>query len=398
MPKSSRPASSSRNSIQDAPSVFASRTSRWPRPSAISSGRATISVPLEIRSTWRCGTTIPTRAISIEGFRGALQQVMAVDLANQWAWMFNQAFHRLAAMACGRRHPSGAASVKWSLAIRLPPARSAWTFPRRRTSSTSSVGSFATPNPYEAKVAGEMLDDWLDNWAEASSVDRGRTVATVAPLSARPDPRCAVAVQARADRRRHRRRHLLQHRVPRSPGRLEHPGFAVPARVLLPSQSHRCGGWFPSCFGRGRRGPRTKLPTGPPRPGRRIVLLFGDIVEALLQTAAPVDGTPCVNAAELAERLTDARLAGDRIVPGPAGIPFFNADGQRQSGTGEHVVCLKPMWIIDRLLPRATIEVWAWRRRDWSHGERGQHWQRVGEPLTVRYNDHRPSRARGAAE
>jgi hypothetical protein len=124
--------------------------------------------------------------------------------------------------------------------------------------------------------------------------------------------------------------------------------------------------------------------------GTEDVLLFGDIVEALVQAAVPRDGTACANAAELAERLGEARLEEDRIVSGLAGIPLFNRAGQRQSGTGEHVVCLKPMWhedFGDRLLPRATIEIWAWRRRDASHGELGQHWQRRGEPLTVWYDD-----------
>ena len=53
--------------------------------------------------------------------------------------------------------------------------------------------------------------------------------------------------------------------------------------------------------------------------GTEDVLLFGDIVEALVQTAVPVEGTPCANAAELAARLGEARLEDDRIVPGPAG-------------------------------------------------------------------------------
>ena len=132
--------------------------------------------------------------------------------------------------------------------------------------------------------------------------------------------------------------------------------------------------------------------------GTEDVLLFGDIVEALVQTAAPADGTPCANAAELAERLTEARLAGDRIVPGPGRHPVFDAEGQRQSGTGEHVVCLQAdVDELDRLLPRdhrgmgmaaARLEP---RRTRPTLAARG-------EPLTVRYNDHRPSRARGAAE
>ncbi len=123
--------------------------------------------------------------------------------------------------------------------------------------------------------------------------------------------------------------------------------------------------------------------------GTEDVLLFSDIVEALVQTGAPADASPCANAGELAERLAGARLLDDRIVLGTQGIRLFKKDGQRQSGTGEHVVCLRPSFndYRDRLLPQASIEVWGWRRRDWGRGERGQHWQRYGEPLTVHYGD-----------
>jgi hypothetical protein len=124
--------------------------------------------------------------------------------------------------------------------------------------------------------------------------------------------------------------------------------------------------------------------------GTEDVLLFGDIVEALVQTGFPVEVAPCANAAEMAERLSQARREDDRIVLGDRGVPLFDREGQRRSGTGEHVVYLQPMWnedFKDRLLPRAAIEVWAWQRRDWDRGERGQRWQRRGEPLTVWYSD-----------
>jgi hypothetical protein len=123
--------------------------------------------------------------------------------------------------------------------------------------------------------------------------------------------------------------------------------------------------------------------------GTEDVLLYADLVEALLQSVAPPDGQPCASAAELAQRLAHARLFEERIVLEQKGIPLFGKDGQRLSGTGEHVVCLRPSFndFRDRLLPEATIEVWEWRRRDWSRGERGQHWQRRGEPLRVSYSD-----------
>jgi hypothetical protein len=123
--------------------------------------------------------------------------------------------------------------------------------------------------------------------------------------------------------------------------------------------------------------------------GTEDVLLFGDIVNAVLQRGAPKDEPPCSDAAQLAERIANVCLQDDRIVTGNKGIRLFTPDGERQSGTGEHIVFLQPMWneAKDLLAAKATIEVWTWQRRDWSRGETGQHWQRRGEPLIVTYSD-----------
>ncbi|MGH7169482.1 MAG: hypothetical protein ACRELG_04300 [Gemmataceae bacterium] len=344
----------------------------------------------------------------IEGFGGALRQVMARDLVNQYLCLFPAASvapvrHVMARdLESPREWTSQAFFGVW------PPGRGGGIFPVQRlpfdpedplSASTfslelspvplliaSSVGSFATPNPYEAKVAGEMLDHWLNNWERR--------------------PLFIVAGQSQPSRRFLRG---VVRGVPSLSKRVEivvATGDAISFNTVyrdgqvawniqdLPFPlvffCHRnpidAEAGFRAASGERKRAEEEEH-NSTAETGTEDLLLFGDIVEALLQTAAPVDGMACANAAELAERLADARLQGDRIVLGPAGIPFFNAEGQRQSGTGEHVVWLKPMWRLDRLLPRATIEVWAWRRRDWDRGERGQHWQRVGEPLTVRYND-----------
>src|SRR5207302_175475 len=70
--------------------------------------------------------------------------------------------------------------------------------------------------------------------------------------------------------------------------------------------------------------------------------------------------------------------------PGPVGTALFNPDGsgKRKSGTGEHIVSLRPHVQGGRVLPEATIAVWAW------HGQPGQklsegEWRPVGEPLNV---------------
>jgi hypothetical protein len=324
----------------------------------------------------------------IDGFRGALRQAMARDLANQWAWMTSQALFGV-----------------W------PPGRGGGIFPVQRLTLdpidpltfssfsletppasyriASSVGSFDTPNPYEADAGSSVLDHWLANWQSR--------------------PLLIVAGQTQPSRRFLRG---LVRGVPALSKRVEivvTTGDAISFNTVyrdgqvawniqdLPFPlvffCHRnpidAGAGFRAATGRsGPAGADERNSTA--ETGTEDVLLFGDIVEALVQASAPAEGLPCASAAELAERLAEARADDDGIVLGDAGVPLFDGEGQRRSGSGEHVVCLRPAWdedFKDRLLPRATIEVWAWRRRDWSRGERGQHWQRRGEPLTVWYSD-----------
>jgi hypothetical protein len=325
----------------------------------------------------------------IYGFWGALRQVVAQDLANQWLWAGSQAV-----------------SGVW------PPGRGGGVFPVQRlqvyedrplSASSfrldvpptphiidSSVGSFGTPNHYEAKVAGELLDGLL-------SQSQSR-------------PLLIVAGQSQPSRR------FLRGLVRGVPSLSKQAQVVVATGDAISFNTvyrDRQVAWniqdlpFPLVFfchrnpidpdagfraSAGEEGRADDEQGSTAATGTEDVLLFGDIVEALLQTAAPLNGTVCANAAELAERLAGARLQDDRILLGGGGVLLFSEDGQRQSGTGEHVVCLQPVWdedFKDRLLPRATIEVWAWRRRDWSQSERGQHWHRCGEPLTMSYSDTR---------
>ena len=67
----------------------------------------------------------------------------------------------------------------------------------------------------------------------------------------------------------------------------------------------------------------------------------------------------------------------DRDLPG---VPFFDGEGNRRPGTGEHIVWLRPRTEGSRTLPQATITVWRLRSDDPSGG-----WQRVGQ-LDVSYD------------
>ncbi len=325
----------------------------------------------------------------IDGFWGALHQIVAQDVASWLAWFVNQTVLGLRPPGAGggifpvqrlqvyEDHPESAST--FSLEIPAVPHR-----------IDSSVGSFGTPNHYEAKVAGELLDGLL-------SQSQSR-------------PLLIVAGQSQPSRR------FLRGLVRGVPSLSKQVQVVVATGDAISFNTvyrDRQVAWniqdlpFPLVFfchrnpidpdagfraAAGEEGRADDEQGSTAATGTEDVLLFGDIVEALLQTAAPLNGAVCANAAELAERLAGARLQDDRILLGGDGLLLFSKDGQRQSGTGEHVVCLQPVWdedFKDRLLPRATIEVWAWRRRDWSRTERGQHWQRCGDPLTMSYSDTR---------
>jgi hypothetical protein len=321
----------------------------------------------------------------IDGFWLSLRQVVAQDVANHYVWMLNQGFLNFPIGVGGGIYP----------AQRLPidPAqeKSYSTFclqvPPTPHVIDSSVGDFATPNPYEAKVAGEMLDSLL--------FDSPRRPLLIVAGQAQPSRRFLFG---------------LTRGVPSLSKRAEivvATGDAVSFNTVY---RDRQVAWniqdlpFPLVFfchrnpvdaaagfraGAGESDADEQNSTA--ATGTEDVLLFGDIVAALVQTGAPVGGVLCAHAEELAERLAHARLQDEHIVLGGEGILLFDREGQRRSGTGEHVVCLQPMWdedFKDRLLPRATIEVWAWKRRE-HPVERGQHWQRAGELLTVSYSDTR---------
>lgn len=116
--------------------------------------------------------------------------------------------------------------------------------------------------------------------------------------------------------------------------------------------------------------------------GTEDLLLYGDIIETLVGAASCQEDF-CPGAAEMSRRIAGTRLIGNRLVFGSEGVALFNAAGDRHGGTGEHVVCLRPRLTKDRVLPEATIEVWAWRPAETG----GRTWQRFGPPLRVYYGD-----------
>ena len=119
--------------------------------------------------------------------------------------------------------------------------------------------------------------------------------------------------------------------------------------------------------------------------GTEDVLLFGDIVMALA-LGFERGNQFCQNAWQLGERFHDLHVREGKLNFDPTARPLFNAQGNRHSGTGEHVVYLSPEYTGQRVLPRAAIEVWSWRTE--GTGDLAvSSWQRAaGSPLEMHYD------------
>jgi hypothetical protein len=124
--------------------------------------------------------------------------------------------------------------------------------------------------------------------------------------------------------------------------------------------------------------------------GTEDLLLFVDILETLVQASYAHDPSnkaplPAVGEA-LKQRLVKARWwkEGNRVSFSQGGQLLFDGDGNRRSGTGEHVVCLQPAFKGEAVLPEATITVWSLQadmlsgRRWWHRRERLEHVQYEG--------------------
>ena len=91
----------------------------------------------------------------------------------------------------------------------------------------------------------------------------------------------------------------------------------------------------------------------------------------MLADSNPHDQVSTTAAFAAAIRDTDWRRSVDRVSSERRGQPFFDEQGNRRSGTGEHVVYLRPVVRGNAQLAEATLEVWAWQsslsqgRRSW---------------------------------
>jgi hypothetical protein len=112
--------------------------------------------------------------------------------------------------------------------------------------------------------------------------------------------------------------------------------------------------------------------------GTEDLLLFNDLVDALgfawrkilVHEGAPA-GELTAAALGAALRETHWRRSIDRVSSEERRLPFFDAQGNRLSGTGEHVVYLRPVVRGNAQLAEAVVEVWAWQN---SQADGRRHW------------------------
>ena len=100
--------------------------------------------------------------------------------------------------------------------------------------------------------------------------------------------------------------------------------------------------------------------TTAPATGTEDLLLYADIVEALVQAVGQGEAMPADGDA-LGARLRQARWHDGRVSFGDDGPALFDAEGNRRDGTGEHIVWLRPAVQGQRVLPQAAIAVYDWQ-------------------------------------
>jgi hypothetical protein len=97
-------------------------------------------------------------------------------------------------------------------------------------------------------------------------------------------------------------------------------------------------------------------------PGTEDILLNLDIVSTVIQAAFSNSAlTADMNEFQRRVRETGWSPETSMITAAPDAMPLFDADGNRRSGTGEHIVYLRPASTGDEIQPRSIIEVWSWQ-------------------------------------
>jgi hypothetical protein len=317
----------------------------------------------------------------IEGFWGGLHSVAAERAARQWGWA--------AGSVAGRVPPPGGGPFPFDAAGR---AASAFGFTLLPTPQLvdSSVGAFETPNRFESKVARDLVE--LVRALDEPVAHPPRQHRPLLVLTGQTAP-CRRFLRA-----------LERYSPDLSRRFVVATGDAISFNTVY---RDRVVAWpvqdfpFPLVFfchrdptdaaaGFDPAGPYAGRPTA--ATATDDVLLNEDLAEALVRVlAGPGGDSDTTTAARLLHRLRRDRSGS--LTTQPGGTLFFDADGGPRAGTGEHVVCLRPRIVreegdaSERVLPEATVEVWAWRP---GPAGVGHVWERVNGPLRVTYDEPPP--------
>jgi hypothetical protein len=219
----------------------------------------------------------------------------------------------------------------------------------------SSVGSFLEPNRFEADAVSQVVQD-LDG-------NRGRPLLIVTGQSA-PSRRflreLARTVPAQARRLVVATGDAIAFNTVYRDRRVAWPIQDLPFSLVFFCHFNPidADAGFQREDGEGGEDGR-----GTSTTGTEDVLLNGAIVETLTAAFAR-DGSPAADAAELSARLIEVRHRRGLFGYSADGTPLFKPDGNRRDGTGENIVCLRPRFEAERVLPDATIEVWFSRESD----------------------------------
>jgi hypothetical protein len=317
----------------------------------------------------------------LNSFLPALAAQLTESAVRQWGWVTGAALGGQPPGFSGGPFPvdrAGYRASAFSLSSTVPSQR-----------VDSSVGLFATPNRFESEQAAQLLDQVVRREGPVQehplliltgqSGPARRFLRAVERYSPQPARRIVVATGDG-----------LSFNTVYRDRQIAWPIQDLPYDLVFFCHRNpvdREAGFRPV----GEAAPDAEA-TAAATTGTEDVLLYQDVIEALAYAQAAADADADV----LRPRLSAIRIGTDGRITGSAGgTPFFDAAGERRSGTGEHVVWLHPQIELQaqkepfgndrepvmRVQPAATLEVWAWQPA----GSGGVWWQQAGETLSVSY-------------
>lgn len=317
------------------------------------------------------------------GFVASFQHIISHSAAQQWLW---------ATTCLSTAGPTGLAGG----VLPVPRVGSAGSGLNMATLPTpqsieSSVGTFALPNRFEARAARFLLMD-LDRY--------------------KPQQRRVLVVTGQSQPCRRFLHHLVNSAPRLAQSYVVVTGDAVPFNTIYrdrhlswPIQElpfsfvffrHQNPVDAGAGFQANSRHPggvvEVQVPVGtktaePFVTGTEDLLLFGDIFETLALGYFADESSR--DAGQLADRIRRMHYLDGYISSSKEGVPLFAADGNRNSGTGEHIVWVQPR--IEqredqyRVLPEAVISIWAWSTDFCAEGASGGPMHREKARLIVSY-------------